>query len=410
MLDRCELQQLKAGMIIGAAVSSERNNATLIEADTVLTDKMIETLKKHEVSYVFVKVVKEEPKQEEAPTKATPAPAATAEAPARPREPINISDLITNAKQEIIDRNFTKENGKTILRIDSAQAIEFKGKTVQKTLAIFQQVRGSGKLDFKQVKDDVNALIQEIFNNQQAFLNLSVVKNTNQYTYQHSVDVSALGVLVGKAMNLHYTEVALLGFGGLMHDIGLAAIPQEILEKTGKLTDAEREVVKQHPLSGYNHIVKQDVDPKVSQVVLQHHEWINGNGYPSKTAGASIMTVSKIIAICDVYSALVSNDRYRSPFPPYKAVQMIMGEAGSHFDMNIAKAFQQVMGLYPNGSIVKLADGTVARVIDQNPGALLYPIVQVIKDKNGKIVTGVEIIDIKEKRDRFIKEVLAAAE
>ncbi|MEK6796804.1 MAG: HD-GYP domain-containing protein [Spirochaetota bacterium] len=409
MLERCELEQLKAGMIIGAAVSSERNNATLIEADTVLSEKMIDTLKKHEVSYVFVKIIKEPAPAAEEP-RAAPVVAAASSAPERPRPAVVITDLVTNAKQEIIDRNFTEEAGKTILRIDSAQAIELKGKTVEKTMQIFQKVRGDGKLDFKSMKDEINALIAEIYKNQQAFLNLSVIKNASHYTYQHSVDVSSLAVLVGKSMNLHYTEVALLGFGGLMHDIGLSTIPAEILEKKGKLTESEREKVKQHPLDGYNRIVKQDVDPKVSQVVLQHHEWINGNGYPSKAAGASIMTVSKVIAICDVYSALVTNDRYRPPFPPYKAVQMIMGEAGSHFDMNIAKAFQQVMGLYPNGSMVRLADGTTARVIDQNPGALLYPIVQVVKDKDGKTANGVEIIDIKEKRDKFVKEVLSGIE
>ncbi|MBI4978791.1 MAG: HD-GYP domain-containing protein [Spirochaetes bacterium] len=390
MLERCDANDLRPGMVVGAAVTSDRNNATLIEANTILTDKLIDTLKKHEVWFVFIRKAGEE----------TDKPAAAPLPKPIPTAPVPL------AKKEIIDRNTMQEGGKTIIKIDSVRAQEFHAASVQQTAKIFDAVRKSGSIDVKQVKDNANALVQAILANTQAFSSLRGLRSRDMYTYQHSVDVSALSVILAKALNMKEIEIVEIGLAGLLHDIGILTVASSITNKAGRLTDAERQQVQRHVVEGYDKLIKQQIESRISQAVLHHHEWVNGKGYPAQLQDRGITYYGKILAVCDVYSALVTQSLYRPPFQPYKAMQVIMGEAGSHFDMNIAKAFQQVMGIYPNGSIVRLSDGRITRVIDQNPTVLIYPIVQVLKDAQGIAMQDLVIVDLKETRNIFVKEVL----
>lgn len=215
-----------------------------------------------------------------------------------------------------------------------------------------------------------NELMKAITENDALAVDVNTLKISDEYTFKHSVDVASIAMIVAKNQGLSPREVKQIGVAGLLHDLGKSKIPNEILNKPGRLTDEEFDIMKQHPLTGYNMVKdKLDLTPATKLGVLQHHEKITGNGYPLKLTADKIHLFAKILTVADIYDALVTERPYKAAFTPRDAVEMIMAMTGD-LDINMIQSFLNSVILYPVGSIVKLSTGEFAKIVENIPG---YP-------------------------------------
>jgi HD-GYP domain-containing protein (c-di-GMP phosphodiesterase class II) len=214
-------------------------------------------------------------------------------------------------------------------------------------------------------------------------IDISTLKTSDEYTFKHSVDVATIGMVLGKSMGLSQNEIYEIGVTGLLHDVGKTRVPIEILNKPGRLDDAEFEIMKQHSVYGYR-IIKErnDYNDAIALGVLQHHEKMNGRGYPLGADAGKICPYAKILTVADIYDALVTERPYKSAFSQRDAVEMIMSMT-SELDMTAMKAFLESMILYPVDSYVELSNGETARVVKNNPHYILRP--TVVGVESGKV-------------------------
>lgn len=239
--------------------------------------------------------------------------------------------------------------------------------------------------------DDIAASIER---NSGALISLIRLKNKDDYTYLHSVAVCALMVALSKELGLSDAEIKQAGLAGLLHDIGKACTPMEVLNKVGTLTHEEMKLVKLHPELGHKLLLEANVtDAVVLDVCLHHHEKINGMGYPNKLKSDEISLFARMCAVCDVYDAITSNRPYKAGWEPGVSLQR-MSRWTEHFDDAVFNAFVKSVGIYPIGSMVKLKSGRLAVVIDQSAKSLLTPILKVFFSTKSKCRIKVELLDL----------------
>ena len=240
----------------------------------------------------------------------------------------------------------------------------------------------------------VDDITSSVSRNESALISLVRLKTKDDYTYMHSVAVCALMIALAKELGLNETETKQAGLAGLLHDIGKAGIPIEVLNKPGALTDDEFALVKLHPERGHAMLIQAHIlDEVVLDVCLHHHEKVNGQGYPHKLAADKISLFAKMGAVCDVYDAVTSNRPYKAGWEPGLSLHR-MAQWEGHFDDNVFKAFVRSIGIYPIGSMVKLKSGRLAVVIDQSEKSLLTPVVKVFFSTKAKARIPVDTLDL----------------
>ncbi len=242
-------------------------------------------------------------------------------------------------------------------------------------------------------------LVEEISNsvsrNPGALISLARLKTADDYTYMHSVAVCALMIALAKQLDLDAEQTRSAGIAGLLHDLGKAMMPMEVLNKPGKLTDAEFAIMKKHPEEGYKLLQTSNApDPVALDVVLHHHEKTDGSGYPKGFRDSEISLFAKMGAVCDVYDAITSNRPYKAGWDPAESLRKMAEWANGHFDQTIFHAFVKSLGIYPIGSLISLDSGRLGLVIDQSEKSLLTPRVKVFFSIRANARIAPEIIDL----------------
>lgn len=223
--------------------------------------------------------------------------------------------------------------------------------------------------------DITDTLLNVIESNDAVAVDISALRTSDEYTFRHSVDVATISMILAKHLNFSQQEMHDIGLCGLLHDIGKADIPSTILNKPGRLTDEEFEIMKEHPVRGYHTLLgHHQFSQEILLGVLQHHEKMNGSGYPLHLVANQIGKFAKLITVADIYDALVTDRPYKAAYSPREAVEMLMAMT-EELDMASLHAFMQTMILYPEGSKVKLSNGEDARVLRNDPKFLLRPMV-----------------------------------
>lgn len=238
--------------------------------------------------------------------------------------------------------------------------------------------------DFADASKNIAAeLLKAIDDNDALAVDISMLKVSDEYTFKHSVDVATMAMVVAKKMGYSEEEVYDIGVAGLLHDLGKAKVPPEILNKPGKLTEEEFEIMKKHSIHSYN-ILKDNVGIKdcVKLAVLQHHEKINGQGYPMGLMSEQICKFAKILTVVDIYDALVTERPYKAAFTQRDAVEMLMAMT-YELDMDALKGFLGSVILYPVNCIVQLSNGERARVVENYSESILRP--KVVGLQSGKV-------------------------
>ncbi|MEZ3500830.1 HD-GYP domain-containing protein [Pantoea sp. KPR_PJ] len=310
---------------------------------------------------------------------------------------VQIPAAKTSVKKRVARSPFFQE-------LDRAQQIFQQGKS--QVMALFNEARLGHHLNLAGTLDLVDEIAGSIRREPSALLSLARLKSHDDYTWLHSMAVCGLMITLAQKMGLDEKQVQRVGMGGLLHDVGKAAVPLAILNKPGKLSDEEFEIMRQHPVIGAQMLIQAGADGDLQDIALHHHEKYDGSGYPHQLQGEAISLYSRMAAVCDVYDALTSTRVYRKGWTPAEAMHNMLSWRG-HFDNQVLHTFVRAIGIYPVGSLVRLASGRVALVVKAGERSLLRPVVHAFWSLHAQREVKPERIDL---GDSFCTDSIIGAE
>ncbi|MBP2644745.1 MAG: hypothetical protein H6Q75_185 [Firmicutes bacterium] len=257
------------------------------------------------------------------------------------------------------------------------------------TQKAFNEFRQTRKLEVTALLDIVNKVVEDIMSNKNAVIHLTDIRANDDYTFGHSINVCLLATMIGVKLKLKETQIKELALGALLHDVGKMLVPSELLGKTGKLTRDEWKIVKAHAEQGFEILRKDCAIPLVSaHTAYQHHESLDGKGYPRGITGNKVHYYAKITAIADIYDALTSERPYRQAMLPHEAYEIIMAERGVKLDAELVDVFLENVALYPIGTVVRLNTGEIGVVVKVYSNLKSRPVLQMLVNAAGERLTG----------------------
>lgn len=249
---------------------------------------------------------------------------------------------------------------------------------------LFNEVRMGYAVDTETAKVVVHELVESIAEDASTALWLTHLKNVHEYTAQHCVNVSVLSIVFGKHLGFTNDQLKLIGLGALLHDVGKMQTPTEILDKPAKLTHEEFEIMKRHPVDGYETMAATgNVPDQALQIIRYHHERLSGRGYPDGLKGDQISTAVLMVAIADVYDAITSDRVYHAGMPAHEALKALLQISTGEFGRKLMEEFIRCIGIYPVGSVIELANGDIGVVMSTDPSNKLRPLVMLVRDSDG---------------------------
>lgn len=238
-------------------------------------------------------------------------------------------------------------------------------------------------IDIKESQKIVARLVQQSTNHN-LMMQMSNLRNRQDRNAGHALNTAILAIAFGKHLGHSEERLNYLGLGAILHDIGKARIPNEILNKTGKLTDEEMTLVKRHPNDGYEMLMAADKVPdEVLNMVRHHHERVDGSGYPTGIKGNDVPLSVGIISLADAYETLTTDNPYQPALTPVQAQQRLRTTGTESFGKDLLQDFMRFMGLYPIGSVVKLSSGDIAVVFSADPKTRMRPLIILVRDEKG---------------------------
>ena len=299
---------------------------------------------------------------------------------------------VASAEEIPVEQPAVQEKASFSDEMKRATKIVAKGK--EAVVSMFQEARMGKAIEAESAAPLVEEISNSVMRNPGALISLARLKTADDYTFMHSVAVCALMIALARQLDLDEQQVREAGMAGLLHDLGKAMIPLEVLNKPGKLTDEEFALVKTHPEEGYKLLLEgSGVSDVTKDVCLHHHEKVDGSGYPKGLSGDAMSLFARMGAVCDVYDAVTSNRPYKAGWDPAESIKR-MAEWKGHFDPVVFQAFVKSLGIYPIGSLVKLASGKLGVVIEQGEQSLLKPKVKVFFSTKSQAYIAPEVVDL----------------
>lgn len=234
----------------------------------------------------------------------------------------------------------------------------------QAVISMFSEARMGRAVDASSAPGLVSEIADSVTRNPSALISLARIKTADEYTFMHSVAVCALMVGLARQMGLNDEATQQAGLAGLLHDLGKAHVPLAILNKPGKLSDAEFALMRGHPGAGHALLQGQGLPAPVLDACLHHHEKIDGTGYPHRLPAEQITTLARMAAICDVYDAITSDRPYKAGWDPAESLRRMAEWTRDHLDQRLYQAFVKSLGIYPVGSLVRLTSGRLGVVTE----------------------------------------------
>jgi len=271
--------------------------------------------------------------------------------------------------------------------------LEVKKKTLedlQDTLTALSQKKS---VSIQPLEQDVRRIVNDVRSHREVVIPIIQLKKHDDFTFTHSLNVSIIAAFLGKFLGLGEEEIRLLGLGALLHDLGKLHIPQEILQKSQPLTPEEYRIIEKHPVTALKILDEYAaIGGRIKNVAFEHHEKLDGSGYPRRLFGRDISLLAQITAVADIYEALTSDRPYRKALPLFEVVEYLMGNAGYKLDEKVVTTFVSHISPYQVGDVVRLSSGEEAVVARLNPILPFRPFVRLrIKRPDGTVVLSEEI-------------------
>ena len=297
------------------------------------------------------------------------------------KEEVIVSEAETESQVEA-ELNFAAQEerqiAKTSMSEEITRAAKICAQSKRAVVSMFQEARMGKAVDTGAAQKLVEEISDSVIRNPGALISLARLKTADDYTYMHSVAVCALMVALSRQLNLDEEQTRSAGIAGLLHDLGKAMMPMDVLNKPGKLTDEEFAIIKTHPEEGHRLLLgSTGADEIALDVVLHHHEKTDGSGYPKRLKDSEISLFAKMGAVCDVYDAITSNRPYKAGWDPAESLRKMAEWSNGHFDPTVFQAFVKSLGIYPIGSLVRLNSGRLGIVVEQAEKSLLTPRIKV---------------------------------
>jgi putative nucleotidyltransferase with HDIG domain len=310
-----------------------------------------------------------------------------------------------HTQQEVEQQNQTKLNQASELDMASAGSVSveeelFKAHKLQNQAKgimsdVLNDVKFGKPLETEGFDELADGMIDSVIRNHNALACLGRIRQKDNYLMEHSINLAVLMGIFAKAMKLDRETMHHVMVGALLHDIGKIKVPDNILHKPGKLNDDEFSRMKQHVVFS-RELLKSTpgIHPLTVDVAAQHHERIDGSGYPEGLSGCQICREGKMVAITDVYDAITADRCYHKGLAPTAALKKLLEWSGTHLEEKLVHKFIRSMGIYPVGSLVMLESGRLAVVIEASEKDQTRPIIKVIYHSKLKQFLPIEIIDL----------------
>jgi HD-GYP domain-containing protein (c-di-GMP phosphodiesterase class II) len=302
---------------------------------------------------------------------------------------------------------YIKDDNLSDIEPEDPEFLEVKTQAVKSLSTVFSRLQYSDSVKIKNTLSAVTEIVEYLIENKETnSTHLMELKTFDNYTYVHCLNTCVLALFFGVQMSYSRPMLIDLGIGSLLHDIGKTRVPIDVLNKRGRLTEEEFKIIKKHPEFGYEIVKKIDsLNERARSIVIEHHERVDGKGYPFGLKGDKISKYSKIACISDVYDAIVSDRVYRKGFPANEAYEFILGGCGTYFDFDLVNVFRNNFSIYPLGICVKLSNGLEGFTVGHNKGFPDRPVVRVFYDQDGNTINPIEI-NLVEKFDVCIESII----
>ncbi|HCZ13134.1 MAG: Cyclic di-GMP phosphodiesterase response regulator RpfG [Candidatus Accumulibacter phosphatis] len=293
--------------------------------------------------------------------------------------PVAVAESVAEVDIELASTASKKrETASVSSGVEFARAARIVTRSREAITAMFGEARMGKAIDSVGAQRLVDEISDSMSRNPGALVSIARLKSADNYTYMHSVAVCGLMVTLARQLGLDPQQTQSAGLAGLLHDLGKALIPTAILNKPGRLTDAEFTLVKSHPEKGHQILLEgHGADAIALDVVLHHHEKTDGSGYPKRLKGDDISLFAKMGAVCDVYDAITSDRPYKAGWCPAESLRRMNEWTKGHFEPRVFQAFVKTIGIYPIGTLVRLSCGRLGVVTEQGSHSLLRPQVKV---------------------------------
>jgi HD-GYP domain-containing protein (c-di-GMP phosphodiesterase class II) len=291
-------------------------------------------------------------------------------------------DEVKHEIQAEIDRIVKPEKVNRIagsVKEEIVKAKEIRNKAKETVHNIMEDVRFGRQIKTEEVGKVVDNMIDSIFRNDDALMSLGRIKEKDEYTYMHSVSVGVLMISFGKHLGLDMQILKEVGVGSMLHDVGKMLVSQHVLNKVEKLTEQELAMMRKH--AEYSRTILEQthgITDTAITLAAQHHERVDGTGYPFGLKGEAISYYAKAVAIADVYDAMTSKRCYQGNFLPTDVLKKLYEWSSYHYDRTLVEQFIRCVGIYPVGTLVHLESGLVGVIIQNGEKNLLQPIVRIV--------------------------------
>jgi HD-GYP domain-containing protein (c-di-GMP phosphodiesterase class II) len=285
---------------------------------------------------------------------------------------------------------------------------------IDKLDGAFTLFKSGDELEMRTIDNICLQLLQDIREHPDSFVGFILGGEiSSQELAKSSVNTAILSALTAQELRLPNHKIHNIVAGALLHDIGMLRLSKGITEKKGGLSDAELDQIKSHPIHTSRIVTKELYGPReVNLIALQHHERWDGMGYPDRLTGMAIDIGARIVSVADAFEAMVSKKSYRNSLVGYQAIKNLLADNARRFDPSVIIAFTKIIGIYPINSIVRLNNGSVARVTSIHIAAPMRPVIQLLVDENGRFSDSRSpvMIDLLDDKSLFIKEAVAKKE
>lgn len=290
--------------------------------------------------------------------------------------------------------------------VTKAKVLHTKGKGIQKRL--LDSVAKGLPMDISIPEEFTEHLVGSIDRNPNALMCLTKIREKDSYLLEHSLNVAILLANFAKHMGVNEEDVQELALSGFLHDIGKIKIPDEILHKPGRLTEQEMNIMKDHVYYGIRTLEQMGMPERIVRTIGEHHERLDGYGYPDGLRGNEVSEFGRMIAIVDTYDAITADRCYKPGMPSQKALKILLEDSPEKYDRELVQRFIKCVGIYPVGSLVKLTNEQVGMVVEQREDEPLKPIVKIFYSARGNHYMAPKNVDLKTSRYNVEKAVIAS--